>query len=361
MPTVATFCELPEVLAWMHADPGARFNVLVFGEGKRNVCGNYRVIDVSGDGVRPPVRGTQYHLAVDSETLEAKAHGENAGMVNDWSQDNAALLVAIPELKKLFDAQHREGWKLGLDRHWRRDSPLSLDTSDDKLCDSAGNKRKAESHGEPISKKLRETLHRDYKPGGEAESRSTWKAPPGTPAPPLLCVETRPGRLSLAVLKQSEYHGIPRGGKSWGPFLSSMGLAEHANYKNAFCARVKKELARLPKTDKIYVWPEFSKLDENDFDAMVLATIVYGLPPPIFPSALPMNIPQPYAGAIFPHFRGMRPDTNRQCLDPASELAKARASLSPRAFSALERVAQTLPGRWVASPAAVAPAIEVLI
>ena len=348
-PPAAEFYELSEVLAWMNEDAGARFNVLVFGEGSRNVCGDYRVLDVCGCGVRAPLFGTQFHVAIDGATGQAKAHGENAGMVNDWSQDDAALLVRVPELRALFDAQHGPGWKLGLDRHWSRGCALSADL----------NLKRRAADDDRLSKKLRGTLHRDYKPGGERESRSTWKAPAETPAPPLLCVSTLPGRLSLAVLKQSEYHGIPRGGNSWGPFICAMSLTEHVKYREAWCARVKHELAR--KTEKIYVWHEFSKLEADDFEAMVLATIVYGLPPPIFPSNLPMNIPQPYAGAIFPHFRGMQPCAERQDLDPATELEAARGKLPKNIICALERVAAALPGRWVASPAAVAGAILTLV
>ena len=339
-PARAEFCTADAAAEWVASIRPGRTNMLVFGPGTRNVCGEYRFVDVTGVDLTPPRRGTQYFLAEHPTTGEPMPHGENAGMVNDWAQDNAANLVRHPAVTKILEAQYGPGWRLGLDRHSARDRPLEADTS----------------------AKLRKTAHRDFMEDGTHESKQTWR-PPATfgGLPAVQCVETAPGHASLAILNQSEYHGIPTGGRGFGVFLSGMSAADHAEYRRAWCARVRRELARGAATARTYVWPEFARLAPDDFAAMVLATVVYGLPPPVFPSGLPMNIPQPYAGAIYPHFTGVRPCATEQLLDPAAELEKARAVLPEAAVRALERVALALPGRWVASPAAVADAIAVLI
>ena len=339
-PEPAEFCTADAAAEWVAAIKPARTNMLVFGPGTRNVCGEYRFVDLAGV-LTPPRRGTQYFLAAHPTTGAPMPHGENTGMINDWAQDNAAKLVQVPGVARLLRAQYGPGWRLGLDRHSARDRPVHFDTP----------------------AKLLKTAHRDFRPDGTHERKQTWRPPADTfgGLPAVRCVETLPGHVSLAILNQSGYHGIPAGGRGFGVYLSGMSAADHAEYRRAWCARVRKELARGSTTPRTYVWPEFARLDPDDFEAMVLATVVYGLPPPVFPSGLPMNVPQPYAGAIFPHFAGVRPCATKQLLDPAAELAKARAVLPEAAVRALERVALALPGRWVASPAAVADAIAVLV
>jgi hypothetical protein len=313
--------------------------MLIFGPGQRNVCGDYRFVTLEDVELCVPRPGTQYFLAVNPTTKAPMPHGENAGMVNDWAQNNVSTLVQHPEVATLLKAQYGEGYRIGLDRHSARNKSIYADTPD----------------------KLSKTAHRDFKPDGTKETKATWRPPASLDLPAPVCVETPPGSVSLALLDQSNYHAIPVGGKGFGVYLSAMAADHHAEYIRAWCARVVHELARGFDTPRIYVWPEFQKLDPNDFDAMMLATVVFGLPPPVFPSGLPMNIPQPYAGAIYPHFSGVRPCAAKQLLDPAHELELALPVLEPRAFAALTRVATTLPGLWVASPAAVAPAIALLI
>ena len=335
----AHFITPDAVAEWGKSVEPGRTNLLVFGPGQRNVCGAYRFTTVKDVKLHVPEPGTQYHLAINKTTMAPIPHGENAGMINDWSQNNVAALLQLPDVAMLLQMQYGKGYRIALDRHSARNKSIYADTPD----------------------KLRKTAHRDFKPNGTKETKATWRPPASVVLPDPVCVDTPPGSVSLALLNQSDYHAIPIGGCGFGVYVSAMAADHQPDYIRVWCARVVHELARGKTTPRIYVWSEFARLDPDDFDAMMLATVVYGLPPPVFPSGLPMNIPQPYAGAIFPHFSGVRPCAAKQLLDPAYELDLAFPLLQPKAFAALTRVATTLPGLWVASPAAVATAIALLI
>ena len=122
-------------------------------------------------------------------------------------------------------------------------------------------------------------------------------------------------------------------------------------------ARAAREFALKERTDKVYVWPELACFN-GYFEALILACLVFGLPPPVFASKLPFDAPQSYAGAIYPSFTGMAPDPLRQTVCPDTEIAalKTTPGFAPFVY-VFTAIKDALPGHlWVMSPLQLTPA-----
>jgi len=307
------------------------WNIMVLAPGtqvKRSVCGKcvWTEIDLHIPKDLLPRRGTESQQMFKDRTTAA---GENSGMLNDWTRQR--------EFASFF-LETRPGVAIA--------EALGPCVASERGFSRASDNPETEAH-------LLKGVHVDV-PGVKWKARKTDKVP-------VLC-EVRPtaGRTALVFLRQDTRHSVPKGGKCSGWFVKFLGPLEKAQYVNATWTELVAQKTKYLSGKQTYVWTELlDKFIVSEAEKVLTvqvflaASVVFGLRPPTYPSGKLINVPQPFAGAVYKLLRneGVRPVVKDQTLNPQIVLGCMRDFFDTELMDIFGAVAAFLPEQnWVVSP-----------
>jgi hypothetical protein len=343
-------------------DPTKQRNLLLFScqnkfRAVRNVSAKswaYAVLDVPEDVTLPRFKTNSRYCQKTGPGTPPQhlRHGEASGMVQDYSASVASVNRLFPYLQELLREMYPDGYALALERgHWRRQHPARDMTP------------KGHKH-------LLSTTHTD-KPNGDTFTE--FKCPLRFNEIHTESAVAGPGQLGVILLDQSDPHAIGVGGicddgsPVLGWFLGPLVNSQFTNYKIATVNEYFRQRLNLTKNPnyKSYIWKPLLKLGtiENrphgpispqninyinikighqtaPLWAVIIATnLAFGLPPVVYPSLKRVDVPQSYAGAVFPYFLGISPAPHSQIFSPVIELERLPKSTSPVVRAAFAFVA----------------------
>ena len=244
----------------------------------------------SPDSTPPPFTyPNDVHLMLNPNKPRKFGLGESGGMLGDWSGQFKAMSFYFrwyPWLDNVFSASFGEHYRMVGDRGaWRQAN----------ACKDNPDNLKNGVHGQ---------AHVDFPEWTKLEDARNI---------PWCTIVVPPHHVAFVALDQAMPHSIGVGGGSGMPdatgkkrpsepvlnwFTAPLSLEGHMEYERKTMGYISKDLDR--ERDYSYCWRGLKGLS---FPQVLAACIAYGIRPPLFSSAKPIQMPPVYSGPTFVHFR----------------------------------------------------------